>query len=301
MIATMTAHAAPKLAVKQRLLLSAVGLAVVAAPFAFGQTTLPKSTSAPQKVDTTAETLRFAVATIKPNLKNDGRWRLEFSRYGYSAIGVPVHMLIQDAYGMYEDGRILGEAGWVSTQKYDVEAKVDDSDAAAFQKLKLSERRVLLQALLADRFKLVLHGEKRERPVYALVIAKSGPRLEKTKPDQIPANPAQALPRVTRSRPGELTLQWMTMSSFAGMLSDHVDRMVVDQTGLTGHYDFKLDWTPENATPATNAPNGASTSPDPSGPSIFTALQEQLGLKLESTKAPVEVLVIDHIEAPSEN
>ena len=294
----MTALATQKFDSGQLFLMSVVGLAVLA-PCLLGQSTAPQSNAAQQEVNTTGGIPYFAVATIKPNSNNDGRWRLSFTRYGYSSMGVPVHMLIQEAYGIYEDGRIVGEPGWVTSQKYDVEAKVDDSDAAAFQKLNTTQRRLMLQVLLADRFKLALHREPRERPVYSLMIAKGGPRLEETKPAQTPANPAQAFPRVTRGRPGELTVEWMTMASLAGLLSQRVDRMVVDQTGLTGHFDFKLDWAPGNAAPTPDSE--ISTSPDPPGPSIFTALQEQLGLKLESTKAPVEVLVIDHVEAPSDN
>lgn len=298
----MAAHLARKLAPTPSILLGAVALAMTAAPCAFGQATTPQSNSAQQAANPTAGISRFAVATVKPNLLNDGRWRLRFTPDGYSALGVSVHLLLQDAYGIYDDSRILGEENWVKSNKYDLEAKVDPGDAAAFQKLNLNQRRLLLQALLADRFKLAAHMDKKERPVYALVIAKNGPKLDETKPADDPAgatNRCHAV--VTRSRPGQLTTVCDTTTDLAQLLSQRLDRIVVDQTGLSGRYDFKLDWTPDKASPFTNPAKVTTTPTDSSGPSIFTAVQEQLGLKLEATKGLVDVIVIDHIEPPSEN
>lgn len=252
---------------------------------------------------TSAQIPAFAVSTVKLNNRNDGRWRMGPSRSGFSAMGVTMHQLIQEAYGIYENDRILAEPNWVKSQKFDVEAKVDDADEAALTSLDIHQRGQMLQALLADRFKLAAHIESRERPIYALVIAKNGPRLKETKSDSIPPGMIKGIGGlVRRSLSGELSVEWMTMGSLAHMLTPYVDRLVVDKTGLTAHYDFKLDWAPDNG--AATAIGGATGSPipaAPAGPSIFTALQEQLGLKLEAQKGPVEVIVIDHIEQPSGN
>lgn len=245
----------------------------------------------------------FAVSTVKLNNRNDGRWRMEPTRDGFLAMGVTMHSLIQEAYGIYENNRILAEPSWVTAQKYDVQAKVDDADEPSLSSLDLHQRRRMLQALLADRFMLAAHPENRDRAVYALVVAKNGPRLEETKPDSVPPGMIKGTGGlVRRSVPGKLTVEWVTMGSLAQMLTQYVDRLVVDKTGLTAHYDFKLAWTPDESAPTSlGAANTSAMPAAPPGPSIFTALQEQLGLKLEAQKAPVEVIVIDHVELPSEN
>lgn len=142
---------------------------------------------------------------------------------------------------------------------------------------------LMLQSLLADRFKLVVHRETRVLPVYFLVVAKNGPKLQVSHEDKMfYRNP----------RRGHVEEKKVNMSSFAQSLHSNpmADRPVIDKTGLTGDYDFTLDWTPNDA-----------TSGDLSAPSLFTALQEQMGLKLEAQNAPREVLVIDHAEKPTEN
>jgi uncharacterized protein (TIGR03435 family) len=259
------------------------------------QATLPTATAYPLPV--------FTVSTVKLNNRNDGRWRMGPSRSGFSAMGVTMHQLIQEAYGIYDNDRILAEPGWVTSQKYDVEAKVDDEDEPALSSLDIHQRGRMLQALLADRFKLTAHPENREHPIYALTVAKNGPRLQATRPDAVPPGLFKDVGGlVRRSLPGELTVQWMTMGALAQMLTQYVDRLVVDKTGLTAHYDFNLAWTPDEGAPT--HPAGADANPmpaAPAGPSIFTALQEQLGLKLEAQKGPVEVIVIDHVEPPSED
>jgi len=259
------------------------------------QATLPTATAYPLPV--------FTVSTVKLNNRNDGRWRTGPSRSGFSAMGVTMHQLIQEAYGIYENDRILAEPGWVTSQKYDVEAKVDDEDEPALSSLDIHQRGRMLQALLADRFKLTAHPENREHPIYALTIAKNGPRLQATRPDAVPPGLFKDVGGlVRRSLPGELTVQWMTMGALAQMLTQYVDRLVVGKTGLTAHDDFNLAWTPDEGAPT--HPAGADANPmpaAPAGPSIFTALQEQLGLKLEAQKGPVEVIVIDHVEPPSED
>jgi uncharacterized protein (TIGR03435 family) len=190
--------------------------------------------------------------------------------------------------------RILGGPSWIDTTKFDIDAKADgsvdaqlhllSSDAGRWQK----ER--MVQALLADRFKLVTHGETRELPIYALVVAKGGPRF----------GAIQANGTTINSGNGHIEVQASnSVSVFAEELARVAGRVVVDKTGIQGRYDLMLKWTPDDS--PTAGLNGSTAAADASGPSIFTALQEQLGLKLEPQKGPVQVLVIDHIEMPSEN
>ena len=232
---------------------------------------------------------------------------------GFSAT-TTVQMMIRVAYGI-EDNQISGAPGWVGSEKYNVEAKMDQVTADKLKKLGETQvmpaRQQMLQTLLADRFKLAIHRETKELPIYSLVVAKSGSKLHEAKPGDTYPNgikapaglPAPHATHLMRMGRGELTAQGIAMDQIAHLLTQQIGRTVVDNTGLKGNYDFTLHWTPDQSAPTLNGPSGdpdGSTSSE-SGPSIFTAIQEQLGLKLESQKGPVEILVIDHIEKPSEN
>jgi uncharacterized protein (TIGR03435 family) len=198
-------------------------------------------------------------------------------------------ILIEIAYGLHigSEDRVVGGPGWVDSDadRYEVLAKIDDAAFAALQKMPAAEQQrqvqLMEQALLADRFKLKVHFETREMPVYALVIAKGGAKLAEAKPGEVA--------RLTGTGDGEsnvLVGQALTMNALArSPLLRPEGRMVLDKTGLTGAYDFTL-----------KSSNGAAE-----GPSLFTAMEEQLGLKLVSEKAPLEVIVVDQIERPGEN
>jgi uncharacterized protein (TIGR03435 family) len=175
------------------------------------------------------------------------------------------------------------------------------------------ERQRMLQAVLADRFKLSLHRESKDLPEYMLVIAKNGSKLQESKagdiypngitgPDGLPLGP-----HMMRMGGGQLTGQALSMADLVRLLSQRLGRTVLDKTGLTANYDFTLQWTPdESQAPMLKGTEGgqqgtdSAPSPKSSGPSIFTAIQDQLGLKLEFQKVPMEILVIDHAEMPSE-
>jgi len=263
-------------------------------------------------------TASFEVASIKPNHSGDQRFFVSWQPGRFNATGMTVKFLITTAYHV-KDFQVSGGPSWVNSERYDIDAKVPDSMAQQMDKLSRDERGKLaesmLQALLADRFQLKLtHGTK-DLPAYALVLAKNGPKLQKAAPVDTPAeapsgpggHPHGPMMRMGR---GELNGQGVELSFLASVLSQQLGRQVLDQTGLKGNYDFTLKWTPEQGEGMTMAgpgpggggppPDGAPP-PDASGPSIFTALQEQLGMKLEATKAPAEVLTIDHVERPSEN
>ncbi len=267
----------------------------------------------------------FEVASIKPNHSGDRRFFVSWQPGRFNATGMTVKFLITMAYGV-KDFQVSGGPGWVNSERYDIDAKEPDSIAQELEKLPDEQREPLadsmLQSLLADRFQLKLtHGTK-DMPAYALVVAKNGAKLQAAKPEGTQAQ-AQSGPGghphgpMLRMGRGELTGQGIALSFLANMLSQQLGRTVLDKTGLKGNYDFTLKWTPEQGQgmmmggpgggPGGGPPHGGgpppdgAPPPDASGPSIFTALQEQLGLKLEPTKAPAEVLTIDHVERPSEN
>lgn len=276
-----------------------INIAIIAATLAFGLlSTPPVRAQSPQPATTQA--LSFEVSSIKPNKSDDMRVMLRITPDGLSAIGVPAKFLIEFAYNI-KDFQVSGGPGWIDSEKYDIDAKMDESNIEAIKKMPrdqaVEQRRLMLQSLLADRFKLKVTHSSKELPVYALVVAKSGPKLSQAADTSAPAG---AGPKgQLRFTPGELTGTGISISGLANQLSRELGRNVVDKTGLTGNYDFTLRWTPEQ--PAAPGAAGDAPPPDSSGPSIFTAIQEQLGLKLESQKGPVELLIIDSIERPSEN
>jgi bla regulator protein blaR1 len=251
----------------------------------------------------------FEVATIKPSQPGVTGIRA-FGPKGtdrFVAMNVTVKDLIDFAYTIDDDRQVVGLSGWMSSHRYDIDAKVGDADVAAMSKLPphygaWDPYRFMQQSLLADRFKLKVHFETRELPIYALVVAKGGPKLKASAMD--PANPAETVkPRSVRLGVGTASGEGARISSLAELLEkqgevgnppDGRGRVVVDKTNLSGLYDWTLHWTPWQ-----DLSSGESS--DSHGPSLFTALQEQLGLKLEPTKGKVEVVVIDHIEFPSEN
>jgi uncharacterized protein (TIGR03435 family) len=326
----MTERLAHKLDVRKRLLLGVTGFLAVAVPIGFGlaqgkpgQANAPQSASSSQSEVTVATTPRFEVALIKSYESDPVGWHYGFSITDppydgtFYATDVTVKKLVEMAYGVQYSWLIQGAPSWLNSETFDIQAKADSAVNSELGKLSpdaggLVKHR-MLQALLVDRFKLTLHRETRDLPVFALVIAKNGPKLQESKPGdtfpngvKVPGGPLS--PRSIRFGPGQLAGHGIPVASLVDLLSQRLGRTVVDKTGLKGIYDFTLQWMPdqgppampmgpEDGKPATDNP----APPESSGPSLFTAIQEQLGLKLESTKAPVDVLVIDHIERPSEN
>jgi uncharacterized protein (TIGR03435 family) len=206
----------------------------------------------------------------------------------FTASNLNLKALIQYAYNLQTEDLISGLPGWANSTTFDIQAKIDEDLAAALNKLPKEERAarrgIMMQTLLADRFQLKVHHETRDLPIYSLVIAKGGFKL----------NPAD--PRGSMSYgDGQLTTQGVPIKSLVFFLSSFLHRKVVDNTGLTGNYDMSLRWSSDEVANAQQDPSA------PSAPSLFTALQEQLGLKLESTKGPVDTIVVDHVAHPSEN
>jgi uncharacterized protein (TIGR03435 family) len=257
------------------------------------------SALAQQALTPDAGVYKYEVATIKPNNTGNGSWRLEFTVNGLTATGVPMRKLIAEAYATYDKERLVGLPAWGESEMFDIEAKFDTIAIPNYKDLSLDQRRLMLRALLAERFKLVLHREMRDIDAFALVVGKNGPKFSESAPEEIAEGEIKGYDGyVTKSQRGQLDITGVSMKGFAGMLRYLVGRYVVDKTGLPGRYDLSLRWTPDDSSGA--APS-AATSDDPAGPSIFTALQEQLGLKLQLGKFPVETLVVDKMEHPSVN
>ena len=262
---------------------------VTLAPAVRAQTQAPSATS--------IQPPSFDVISVKPNKTSLGVHGLittEFTADGFRGTNVPVHTLLLQAYGLHE-GESFGEPAWANSEVFDIEAKVAGPDVAAFSKLDSDQLQAMLRQILAERFGLVAHRETRELPVYAMSVAKGRPKLKEFVFD--PAVPASARRGGgVQMSMGMIAAHECTIPYFLSMLSRQLGRTVIDRTGLTGNYDFTLRWSPDNS--ATSASEGAQAD---TLPSIFTAVQEQLGLKLESTKAPASVLVVDHLERPSQN
>jgi len=258
----------------------------------FGQTA--------QQID--QKTVAFEVTSVKANTSAAAASTIGFEPGGrFVAINMPVASLIQAAYATSPVLRppIIGGPGWIDADRFDVTAVTDRTSSQ-------DERRMMVRALLADRFKLLIHSDTRELPVYRLVKSSSdgkpGTKLRVSDIDcaalrnsgRTPT-PEQLRPCMTAFGLGSLRLNG-TASQFAAGLARMVDRPVSDRTELGATlYDWTLEWTPDQS--SSNSPRTPSDSNLPS--SIFSAVQEQLGLKLESAKGPVEVLVIDHIEKPT--
>lgn len=228
----------------------------------------------------------FEVASVKPADPKSRGMTMEIEPGGrFTATNVLLRSLLKEAYAI-RDFQILEPPPWFDSQRYDVSAKGDASDA--------TQVKHMLQSLLVDRFQLKFHHDAKEFQVYLLTVGKNGPKLKS-------AQDTDSSGGVRLRGVGRLTGIHASTGQLAEALSDialngrHIlDRPVLDRTGLTAVYDFTLEWTPDPT------PSDGATS-DSSGPSVFTALQEQLGLKLETHKAPIEMFIIDHVEKASQN
>jgi uncharacterized protein (TIGR03435 family) len=254
----------------------------------------------------TAPPLAFDVATVKlMDANNPHPPSVNISGDRFAATGMTLKELVKIAYDLNygTDQQISGGPAWFGSTRFDVEAKVDESLSVELQKHP-EERgpqiRQMLRGLLTERFKLTVHHQSVELPIYEMVMAKSGsklmPSIPPSSPD--PKDPATK-PRSWIRFAGKGLLEGNnadapTLVTVLSMQPELGGRLVVDKTGLKGKYDFTLKWTPE--TGQSGETQGADT-----GPSLFTALQEELGVKLQSTKAPVDTIVIDHVELPAAN
>jgi bla regulator protein BlaR1 len=228
----------------------------------------------------------FEVASVKPADPSDKPGFLHTAPGRMELDGVTVKMLIQQAWAI-SGYRIFGGPSWLDSTRYNIAAKAADGAG----KLTLDQMRPMLQTLLTDRFHLVVHRETKELPLYRLVVSRNGKKFSESAASGEPQS---------RMSTGQIHDEKASLDTLASQLGQQLGRFVVNQTGLRGDFALHLQWTPD---PGQNQ-GGDSDAPPPAGadgPSLFTALQEQLGLKLESSKGPVEVLVIDTAEKPDAN
>lgn len=256
--------------------------------------TIPEPPPPPAMMPASAKP-EFTVATIKPSRPDAPRGGYGFRGQDVTTTNVTVNWMIKLAYNVHAR-QIEGGPAWLDSAKYDTVGRPDTPGQPSRDQMKL-----MIQKLLTDRFQLKFRIEKKELPVYALVVLKTGPKIAVSDADP------NAFPGIGFAQgPGVLSLigRNTTLDGMVnGLQSNILDKPVVNQTGLTGRYDFTLKFTPD----ATQIANFGALPPPPAAdpgdapPDIFTAFQQQLGLKLESTKAFVDVMVIEKIERPSEN
>jgi uncharacterized protein (TIGR03435 family) len=248
---------------------------------------LGQSGSSAPAASAAAKLPAYDVVAIKPNKSGSGSLDVESNVDTYNAKNITVKGLLEEAYGIRRD-LISGVPGPIDSAHFDVMAKIVDPDAAAIRKLTGRQRGSMMLPVLAERFQLKAHTETRILPVFELVIVSSGPKF-KLSADQKSNDTGTSIQ--SSDRGVELTARGINMVSLASSLEGQVHRPVIDKTGLTGNYDVAMKW----------ASDRLPSSEENGGASIYTALQEQLGLKLRATKGPVETLVVDHVEMPSEN
>ena len=302
MVHIMSARRLHKLDFTRKLLLTTAALLAIAIPIAFGLLNATPGHAQSQDATITQPARTFETVSIKPD-RSDEKWanrsKVMFSLEDGSFIaeGITLQFLVKLAYHV-QDLQIEGGPDWINTEKYDVHAKLSSADTAELQKIPIEQRtgdQGMLQALLRDHFRLALHPETRNLPVYDLVVDKNGSKLQESKG-----------PRMMHMEKGQLVSQGTHLAFLADQLSIRLGRTVVDKTGLTGNYTFTLRWTPDASEEARLSRAGmpsppAASSQEVSGPPLLTAVQEQLGLKLEPHTDATQVLIIDHAETPSEN
>jgi bla regulator protein BlaR1 len=298
----MSEQIARKLDFSRKLLLCAAIILAVTAPIVGGALHLTPSPFSSQTQNTIAAAPAYATVSIVPNNSGGDRNTLMFGPDQFISKNASLQQVIREAYGV-EDDRIAGAPDWLSSEKYDVEAKEasfgSDDPRARFDQ-SVSKQKRMLQALLADRLKLAVHHETREIPVFALVLAKDGPKLHESQPganhpDWYKGPDGNSMPGIWM-KPNALVGQGIGMGPLLLHLSRQLHHTVLDETGLSGTYDFTLNF-PDGVRLGIDNP----VPPESYEPAVSTAIEQQLGLKLELKKVPLEVLVIDHVEKPLGN
>lgn len=244
-----------------------------------------------QQAPTPVEKPKFEVASVKPANPADPVFGMRVQPGRFSVTNATAEMLIGFAWAL-PNSQVSVPPQWAQSETYTIEATVDPATPIAAGNAGFTQIMRMVQSLLADRFKLSSHNETRQIPVYELVVANAGPRLKPSEGSRPPGR------RIGRAQ----LMGSMPLPLLAASLSQWVDRPVIDKTGLRGNYDVELTYSPEIGQGARFGADGPDTSSaNSNAPSLFSALREQLGLELKSSRGPVEVLVIDHIERPEAN
>jgi len=263
-----------------------------------GPQVMGQSSAAAATAATSAKLPAFDVIVVKPNSSGE-KPSIDFDGGSFSATDISVKMLVLFAYDLKDD-QLFGIPKWANEQRFDMKAKVLDADPAVLQHLTNDEKREIEQTILTERFGLVFHRETKVLPVYALMVDKNGPKFQPSKIEagQKGANGLSAGSLHTNNHDGnaDMASTAVPISSLVNVLSRQTERIVVDQTGLTGRYDLNLTWSRDDV-----AAVAGTTATEQNSPSILTAIQEQLGLRLRPAKLPVGTFVVDHVVLPSGN
>ncbi|QEE27476.1 TIGR03435 family protein [Terriglobus albidus] len=266
-----------------------VSMLALAAPLCIGQTSQPIADA------------KFEVVVIKPTPPGSTGNSLLFGQGKMTVHNMPLKDVIKFAYDLKSDSQLLNAPVWVNTDRYEIDAKEDEALSAELMKMGFEGRftavREIVRQMLVERFHLETTPQSAEVPIYALVVAKGGAKVTPTPPP----TPGEQRNHGWQGRgPGNAEGSAITMDLVARVISNMPEadgRVVINKTNMSGEYDWKLHWTPQS-----NAATDASSAPAAeAGPTLFTALQEQLGLKLESQKDTVPAVAINHIERPTEN
>ncbi len=265
----------------RRLLLLALAISF-AALCGYSHAQAPQNAPAAQADTTTSKLPVYDVVSIKQNKTGDGSFGWGGTADSYTGTNLSIKSLLQAAYDIKPD-LISGVSGPIDSARFDVIAKIVDPDPAVMKKLTNKQRQAMLLPFLIERFQLKAHTEIKMLSVYELNVIQGGPKLKQSSDS---SKQGWGI-----NQRGVLKANYLSITTLASLLTDIVHRTVIDKTGLTGNYDLVLKWSQDVGPDATTD----------TGPSIFTALPEQLGLKLKTAKGPVETLVVDHIAMPSEN
>ena len=305
-----------KLNFGKKLLLSTLGVAAIALPIVFGLARPAQSSAQNAPPNPAALTSGYRQVSVTPGETGNGviQSRILFKPDGLMTKNQTLQELLKLAYGV-QASQISGGPDWLTTATFNIEANLDDATVAELKKLspeqQKMERDLMFQNLLADQFKVALHRESRLLPGYALVIAKNGPKVQPSKPGDTYPNGIKGLdglpagPHKFNFGPEGVIVQALPMSFISNSLATHLGQPVVDRTGLTGDYDFTLNWPPKAQPPIetsvhTNAQTGAKETTVHIAPaSLIAAVEDQLGLKLDPQTIPLPVLIIDRAEKPA--
>jgi bla regulator protein blaR1 len=277
-----------KLTSGKKLLLTAAATSAIIGPLLFGIIAAPILGAQASPAAQASPSYDVTSVKVDPNGDTSKPVRSFEPPNGLAIENMTLDLMIREAYGV-RSYQIVGAPGWVGEREYDVEAKLDDAEATKLAVLtkdgQRAERAKLLQSLLADRFKLAVHHETRQGPALALEVTKAGPKFAEAPPD--------STKRAIVMGGGNLALNGAPMGTLVTLLSQVMGQTVLDHTGLTGTYALTIPWTPDEFQVTTDNADAAI--------SIFTVLQEKLGLRMASIKAPMDMIVIDHVEEPSPN
>jgi len=289
----------------------AVPAAVIASPLIVVHASAQQNE--PPKADSLFHSARFEVVSIRPDDPDGHQMRIMFMNDTFVANGVTMKKLACLAYGI-QDFQMDGGPSWFSSERFAVEAKTDNEIGDELSKLTDDERmlvaRQMVQAMLADRLKLKLRQDSKDMTILGMAVEKNGPKLHEaragdTYPNGLKERDGQGHAGMIRFSGGHLTAQGIKLDNLASFLSGQLNQIVQNKTGLVGNYDFTLEWSPDADRPGGPRQAGGEPPNSPSdenaGTSIFTAIKEQLGLRLERQKSAIPVYVVENVEKPTEN